>query len=745
MRVSKADCSATNLKCTFLALFIGLSVSACETGDGDNVPAVDTIDQPPSVVPVEGVFDDEADSDTISFVIDEDQTLYARFVVRGESAVSLDVIEAGAAGSDIQDSGFFVVSLPENGLLTLRSGGAVFNYTPDPDFYGADQFMYAAPDGSEITVSISINSVSDAPIINTEGPLIADQGRLFSELLDAYDGDGDTLRYDAQNLPEWLTLNSSTGVLSGVPQQSDIGVTNNISISVSDSAGLSDSLTGLELEVIDLNDAPIVNISQVPRNLFGRDRVRFDVPTQDFDDDQVSLSVEPDAAFTATINGQTIELEVFDIQEARTIDLTIVGRDELGAVTRETVPVDLYPLTESGKGTTVSGRKEGRGVHVVILGDGYTRDQRETFRDHVHDLLDHIRLDEGIADHMGAFNVHMITSISEDSGADDNDREDARDTVFDSAYNCRSIPRLVCADIAKLYEVSLPEYPEVDQIVLLVNDVRFGGSGNSGGQVAITSAYFPEIALHEMGHSLADLADEYVDPLILETIGQPPFEEGRYSNVSLLTDPSSVPWAHWIGSSAASSELSGNEEVGVFEGGLYRGTGVYRGTFNSRMREYSRPFGPINTEQWILRLYEMTQGIRNLSPLESQVGMTTGRAQLFSVEPIFGEKVQVVSWTLNGVPLESNDSAALPIVTGLPIDIDSAEGADLGASFNEFFDVTTGAAIQALATSNNNHLVLSLPQGRHVLELSVVDVSGRIQLEAPHAGIYNRTWSINVQ
>jgi len=288
------------------------------------------------------------------------------------------------------------------------------------------------------------------------------------------------------------------------------------------------------------------------------------------------------------------------------------------------------------------------------------------------------------------------------SGADDNEQVDSRNTAFDSAYNCGDILRLICANTLTMFETALNEYPAVDQIVLLVNDRRYGGSGNSGGSVAITSAYFPEIALHEMGHSLVDLADEYVDTLIQESSGLLVFQEGRYSNVTALTDPAEVPWAHWIDNNAVLPQFAGEPGVGLFEGGLYRQTGVFRPTFNSRMRTFDVPFGPINSEQWILRLYTLTDGIRGMAPDEGVVTMSLGETREFLVSPIFGNDVQTVEWSLDGV-------------------------------------------VQTVDNENPNRLLISPETGSHEVSVRVSDTSGKIRLPAPHAGIFTRTWEVEVQ
>ncbi|MBV1914425.1 MAG: putative Ig domain-containing protein [Pseudomonadales bacterium] len=60
-------------------------------------------------------------------------------------------------------------------------------------------------------------------------------GDVFEFQLDANDPDGDSLSFDGEELPDWLTLDEATGLLSGTPENTDIGRYDAIILSVSDS------------------------------------------------------------------------------------------------------------------------------------------------------------------------------------------------------------------------------------------------------------------------------------------------------------------------------------------------------------------------------------------------------------------------------------------------------------------------------------------------------------------------------
>ncbi|MFK7852723.1 MAG: M64 family metallopeptidase [Granulosicoccus sp.] len=665
--------------------FACLLLAACDSGD--SVPGPSLLDEtdPQQSTPLVGTPVLSGARAQLLFTVDEDSLLSGRFY---------DPVEPSQVSVAIQ-------ALPEHGLLTLQLGGQAFNYEPEPDYWGPDSFTYSTFKGEIVEVMLTVNPQNDLPVLSPNLPRVAEQGRLFTVSLDASDADGDELVFSASGLPDWLVINTDSGELSGIPTQTDVGFFTGITLRVTDSTGLFDELLDVVFEVIDINDSPTLNTSQFPTELLGRESITANVFPDDADGDEVTLSVESNTFLDALVVDGSITLTAADVNDVTLVNLVLQATDQLGGVTREVVPITIFPLTASGLGITLSGSEEGRGVHLVILGDGYREDQQNLFREHVEDVIEMFEADKGIAGHMGAFNIHMISTVSTDSGADDNDQVDSRDTAFDSIYNCRSVPRLICANTLAMFEASLLEYPAVDQLVLLVNDNRYGGSGNSGGSVAITSAYSPQIALHEMGHSLADLADEYVDSLILETNGLPAFEEGRYPNVSGFSDPAKVPWTHWIDDDETYPQLFNEEGVGVFEGGLYRERGVYRPTFNSRMRSFDAPFGEVNSEQWILRLYTLTEGIRGFSPIAETLELAAGEPQEFVVSPLFDDSIQNVVWELNGEKLDPG--------------------------------------------GDPHSLVISLPAGNHELSMTVSDISGRIRIAPPHAGIFNWTWELTVQ
>lgn len=636
--------------------------------------------------------------------LDEDTALTGSLVaVPVVAAVSpqssaLDV--SGRISTEQSDVAFQLLRQPVHGSLMLDINGQ-FTYVPAPDFFGDDSFEFYAwqkQQGSRpATVKIHVLPQPDVPDITANVISVVEQGAVYQVLFVGTDPDGDDLIFDAENLPGWLDFDVITGRLSGVPDQQDVGTHTDIMIGVSDSSGLHTGYPPFSVEVIDINDSPTINLSQFPTRLDARETVTVSVFPDDLDGDSVSVSTELNDFVDVTVKGGTLEVTAKDVTEVIDINLVVNAEDNQGSVSREVLPITLYPVTSSGVGRTLVGRKFGDGVHLVVLGDGYKADELAEYEQHVFQLIKLMQSDPAVNRHFTAWNIHTVPTPSIDSGIDDNVLEDYRQTEFNAGYYCSGIPRLICADDLHMFKTALAEYPHLDHIVLLVNDPRYGGSG---GSVAIASVSSLEVALHELGHSVAHLADEYDDDSV-DAGTYADFNEGEFANVSYRNTPDAVPWAHWIQETSQYPTQLGQPGIGIFEGGYYRSSGVYRPTSDSRMRSNESHFGPVNGEQWALSVYRIAHPVRDFGPTSEQIQREAGVELHFFVVPLFDESLQSVSWFLDG---------------------------------------------ELVSTGVDPNTVDLLPTaGQHQLELRVEDSSGMIRKQPPHEGSFRWLWELTIQ
>lgn len=179
-----------------------------------------------------------AANDTV--VINEDQS--ATFnVITGQGTSS------GNDGADIDPDGDTLTLISASagqGTLTYTANGAI-TYTPPVDFSGTDTIVYTISDGqggvSSATVTITINSVNDAPEVDGDIPTQRDSdGQQVSFDAGAYfsDRDGDTLSFSATDLPPGLSIDPATGVISGtLPSDASRPTPYTATITVSDGYG----------------------------------------------------------------------------------------------------------------------------------------------------------------------------------------------------------------------------------------------------------------------------------------------------------------------------------------------------------------------------------------------------------------------------------------------------------------------------------------------------------------------------
>jgi ELWxxDGT repeat protein/VCBS repeat-containing protein len=134
---------------------------------------------------------------------------------------------AGASDADGDPLTPILLIPPAHGILRFAADGA-FSYTPEPDFAGADSFIFSASDGIEnslpATVSIVVNPVNDAPVTAADAYGVAVNDVLVVDsqvgvLANDYDVEGDPLTTSLRDAPPHGTVTLSTdGSFTYTPQ-----------------------------------------------------------------------------------------------------------------------------------------------------------------------------------------------------------------------------------------------------------------------------------------------------------------------------------------------------------------------------------------------------------------------------------------------------------------------------------------------------------------------------------------------
>lgn len=278
-------------------------------------------------------------------------------------------------------------------------------------------------------------------------------------------------------------------------------------------------------------------------------------------------------------------------------------------------------------------------IDLVLLGDGYTAGEMGTYASHVNTVVADFFAEEPIAAYATYFNVHRVDVTSNESGVDEINLNIFRDTTLDMAYGCFNIDRLLCIDTSKA-AAAAASAPAWEQILALANSTRYGGAGYPGdniGTLAGNNSLAVEIALHEFGHAFADLADEYDYGGPTMYTGPEPIEP----DVSIYNAAAQISlqekWYRWM-------DLP---NVHTFEGAYYSQFGVYRPTFNSKMRALNRPFEEVNVEQFVVSMYEIVSPIDDATPTSATPLPASTTLFVTPMQPV--DHSLDVQWFMDGV------------------------------------------------------------------------------------------------
>ena len=265
----------------------------------------------------------------------------------------------------------------------------------------------------------------------------------------------------------------------------------------------------------------------------------------------------------------------------------------------------------------------------VILAEGYTEAEAEKFQDDVSFIIDGFFSVSPFKEYKSAINIYTVFNPSDESGADHPSDATYVDTSFDATFDSYGIERLLTVNEEKAF-ASASQISHFDLVFVLVNDDQYGGSGGSVIAVSTNSSSI-EIALHEAGHVIGKLADEY------ET-EYPGYPAGDYEpNVTYQDTRDKVPWKDWIDPDVPVPTFDDDDfknSLGLFEGARYCSNDIFRPKHECKMRMLNKPFCEICTEALLMNIYNFVNPIENFSPVEAETELTSNTAVTFQADTI---------------------------------------------------------------------------------------------------------------
>lgn len=239
-----------------------------------------------------------------------------------------------------------------------------------------------------------------------------------------------------------------------------------------------------------------------------------------------------------------------------------------------------------------------KAIDIAVIAEGYTTSDADKFYADAQTLANNLFSHEPFRSNKQRINIYAIAAPSADSGITIPQDSIWKNTAVGANFYTFYEPRyLTTMNVKKVYDyAALVPY---DAVYILVNTPVYGGGGiyNFYTLVTADNKYTPQVSVHEFGHSFGGLADEYFyekqDVLAgMYDLTQEPWEP----NITSLVD-FDKKWKAELHKgipvpTPPTDPYKG--KTGVFEGGGYITKGMFRPSFDCRMRTNSYPdFCPV--------------------------------------------------------------------------------------------------------------------------------------------------------
>jgi hypothetical protein len=228
-------------------------------------------------------------------------------------------------------------------------------------------------------------------------------------------------------------------------------------------------------------------------------------------------------------------------------------------------------------------------LDIVFIPEGYTQDEMGKFNKDCKRLSSVLFNHSPFKENENKINIWGVEAPSNESGTDIPGKGIWKNTLLNSRFYTFDTERyLMTSDYFTVRDVAANA--PYDQIYILVNTSKYGGGAiyNFYSETAVDNERSDYIFVHEFGHGLGGLADEYGNDKTYEDM-YPLDTEPWEPNITTLVNFESK-WKNMIEPGTpipTPEEEKYKNKIGVFEGGGYVGKGVYRPTMNSIMNSFT--------------------------------------------------------------------------------------------------------------------------------------------------------------
>jgi len=209
-------------------------------------------------------------------------------------------------------------------------------------------------------------------------------------------------------------------------------------------------------------------------------------------------------------------------------------------------------------------------VDFVILGDGYTAQEMGKFRQDAKRLTDVMLATEPYRGRVSDISVRAVETPSDVSGVSRPHPGIFKRTALSAHFSSFDSERYVLSYDNRTIRNAASAVP-YDFMVILLNERTYGGGGiyNLYTTVSADNKFADYIMVHEMGHHLAALADEYYTSAVSYEIPEITTEPWE-TNITALLDKENLKWKELVEPGTPIPTPWNKEEFDLFGYGIQK-------------------------------------------------------------------------------------------------------------------------------------------------------------------------------
>jgi len=227
-------------------------------------------------------------------------------------------------------------------------------------------------------------------------------------------------------------------------------------------------------------------------------------------------------------------------------------------------------------------------LDILFIPDGYAKKDKNKLQKDMETFAGYLLNCSPFQENKDKINIRAIEGYSKDSGITDPNANVFKNTLINSSYNTIEVDRyLMCLNVWKMNEIA--DDAPYDAILIIANSPKYGGGGIYNFYAVVNSdgKYSDYVSVHELGHSIAGLGDEYFTSEVSVRDFYPEGIEPVEPNLTTLVD-FEQKWKHLLPENTLIPTPDTDEYnniLGVFEGGGYVAKGVFRPWRNCTMKD----------------------------------------------------------------------------------------------------------------------------------------------------------------